>query len=207
MQNIAPLLKVDPGEVVINFITGHIKRFVESPQDQTRESFTRLFGSAKFKSRLEGLAKQDREDALVAEYCECVKRTGRFKYVCPAIVLHPDKDRTHFNLIYATRHDSGLDAFKDAERKAMKEMEHAREEAQRRRREQVSGMKDLFSPDLSDDSNYYSAYYESLRSRYLSRARGLVEQALRAKRRLPYDAVWALALGHPLTWKSDLNDG
>jgi len=28
MQNIAPLLRFDPGEVVINFTTGHIKRFI-----------------------------------------------------------------------------------------------------------------------------------------------------------------------------------
>ncbi|MEK6303917.1 MAG: three-Cys-motif partner protein TcmP [Acidobacteriota bacterium] len=206
MQDIGPLLKLNPGEALINFITGHIKRFIESPQDQTRESFIRLFGSADFKSRIEGLAKQDREDALVAEYCESVKRTGRFKHVSPAIVLHPEKDRTHFNLIYATRHDSGLDAFKDAEKRAMKEMEHARAEAQRRRREQMSGMRDLFSSDLSQDSNYYSTYYESLRTRYLSPARDSVEQALRAKRRLPYDTAWALALAHPLTWESDLKD-
>jgi three-Cys-motif partner protein len=202
MQNIAPLLKVDPGEVVINFITGHIKRFVESPQDQTRESFTRLFGSANFKSRLEGLAKQDREDALVAEYCECVKRTGRFKYVCPAIVLHSEKDRTHFNLIYATRHDSGLHAFKDAEKKAMKEMEHARAEAQRRRREQTSGMDDLFPSDVLHDPTYY----ESLRDRYLARARDSILRPLMDKRRLAYDTAWALALAHPLTWESDLKD-
>lgn len=207
MQDIAPLLALDPGETVINFITGHIKRFIESPQDQTRESFTRLFGSADFKSRVEGLAKQDREDALVAEYCDCVKRTGGFKYVSPAIVLHPEKDRTHFNLIYATRHDSGLNAFKDAEKRAMKDMEHARAEAHRRRREQMSGMRDLFSStDSAQDSNYYSTYYESLRNRYLSRAQDSVERALRSKRQLAYDAAWALALEHPLTWESDLKD-
>lgn len=35
LRRIAPLLKLDPGEVLINFITGHIKRFINSPQDQT----------------------------------------------------------------------------------------------------------------------------------------------------------------------------
>jgi len=202
MQNIAPLLRFDPGEVVINFITGHIKRFIESPQGQTRESFAKLFGSANFKSRLEGLAKQDREDALVAQYCECVKQTGRFKHVSPAIVLHPEKDRTHFNLIYATRHDSGLDAFKDAEKKAMKEMEHARAEAQRRRRERISGMGELFPSDVLHDPTYY----ESLRDRYLGRARNSILQLLLGERRLPYDTAWALALAQPLTWESDLKD-
>lgn len=201
MQDIGPLLKLNHCEVLINF-TGHIKRFIDSPQDETRESFIRLFGSADFKSRIEGLAKQDREDALVAEYCESVKRTGRFKYVSPAIVLHPEFDRTHFYLIYATRHETGLKVFKDAEKTAMKKMEHARAEAQRRRREQVSGMGDLFSSDVLHEPTYY----ESLRDRYLARARDSILRPLIAKRRLSYDTAWALALAHPLTWESDLKD-
>jgi three-Cys-motif partner protein len=47
---IAPLLKVDPGEVLINFMTGHIRRFIDSPQTETRESFERLFGSGNFRA-------------------------------------------------------------------------------------------------------------------------------------------------------------
>lgn len=203
MQNIAPLLKLDPGEVLINFITGHIKRFIESPQDETRESFARLFGSPDFKSRIEGLARQDREDALVAEYSESVKRTGRFNYVSHAIVLHPEKDRTHFDLIYATRHEKGIEVFKDAEKKAMTEGEHARAEAQRRSRESKSGQGEF---SFTDESSRGSAYYESLRSRYLARSRDSVRQRLSAKRRVPYDDAWILALAQPLTWESDLKE-
>ena len=203
MQNIAPLLKLDPGEVLINFITGHIKRFIESPQDETRESFTRLFGSPGFKSRIEGLARQDREDALVSEYSESVKRTGRFKYVSHAIVLHPEKDRTHFDLIYATRHEKGIEAFKDAEKKAMTDMEHVREEAQRRSRESKSGQSEF---SFADEPSRGSAYYESLRSRYLARSRDSVRQQLSTKQRVPYDDAWILALAQPLTWESDLKE-
>src|SRR5437660_9973265 len=64
MQDIGPVLKLKPSEALINFITGHIERFIESPQEQTRESFIRLFGPAKFKSRLGGLQLQYRHDAL-----------------------------------------------------------------------------------------------------------------------------------------------
>lgn len=142
----------------------------------------------------------------MTEYCESVRRTGKFKYVSPAIVLHPEKDRTHFNLIYATRHERGLEVFKDAEKRAMKDMERARAEVQRRRREYITGMRDLFSPGLSPDLNYQSAYYESLRTRYLSRAQDSVTQALRAEQCLAYESAWALALAHPLTWGSDLKN-
>lgn len=203
MQNIAPLLKLNPGEVLINFMTGHIKRFIESPQDETRESFIRLLGSADFKSRIEGLAGQDLEDALVALYSDSVKRTGQFNYLSHAIVLHPEKDRTHFDLIYATRHEKGVEVFKDAEKKAMTEGEHARAEAQRRSRESKSGQSEFL---FTDRSSHGSAYYESLRSRYLARSRESVRRQMSAKQRVPYDDAWILALAQPLTWESDLKE-
>ena len=103
METIAPLLRLNPGEVLINFMTEHIRRFIESPQRQTQESFKKLFGTGDFKNELLGLSKQDREDALIATYSGNVKRTGAFDHVISAIVLNLNKNRTHFHLIYATR--------------------------------------------------------------------------------------------------------
>jgi hypothetical protein len=45
MSKIAPLLKIEPGEVLINFMTEPIRRFLDSPQQQTQQSFEDLFGS------------------------------------------------------------------------------------------------------------------------------------------------------------------
>ena len=123
METIAPLLRLNPGEVLINFMTEHIRRFIESPQRQTQESFIKLFGSGQFKDKLKGLDEKDREDAIVTAYSECVKRVGVFRYTSSAIVLHPKKNRTHFHLIYATRDLKGIQVFKEAEKKAMPVME------------------------------------------------------------------------------------
>jgi three-Cys-motif partner protein len=76
MNAIAPLLRLNPGEVLINFMTGHIRRFIESPNEQTQESFEALFGSGDYKAKVQGLTDHDREDALVQAYTENVKRTG-----------------------------------------------------------------------------------------------------------------------------------
>ena len=130
MKTIAPLLQLKAGEVLINFMTGHIRRFIESPQKLTQESFIKLFGSAKFKDKLKGLEEKDREDALVTAYSESVKRIGAFGYTSSAIVLHPEKNRTHFHLIYATRAPKGIQVFKEVEKKAMPFMEKTRDEAQ-----------------------------------------------------------------------------
>lgn len=203
METIAPLLRQNPSEVLINFMTGHIRRFIESPQTQTQESFVKLFGSSQFKDKLKGLEEKDREDALVTAYSESVKRVGAFAYTSSAIVLHPKKDRTHFHLIYATRDPKGIEVFKDAEKKAMPLMEKTRDEAQKRGREERTRQTELelYSDTATQDP---SAYFQSLRNRHTSRAKIAVLDLVQHKKRLAYDEAWSSAMTFPLTWESDL---
>jgi three-Cys-motif partner protein len=200
MKMITPLLRLNPGEVLIKFMTGHIRRFLDSPQEETQESFQRLFGSAAFREKVQGLARLEREDAAVAEYTRSAKSVGGFNFGCNAIVLHPETDRTHFNLIYLTRNLKGIEVFKDVEKKAMEVQQVARAEAQQRKRVARRGQSELFgSKELQD-----SGYYESRRERYLEKARELVLKALRMKRRLLYDDAWILSLSEPMSWENDL---
>lgn len=204
METIAPLLQLNPSEVLINFMTEHIRRFVESPQKQTQASFVNLFGSSQFKDSLIGLEEKDREDALVVAYIESVKRVGSFNHTSSAIVLHPTKDRTHFHLIYATRDPKGIEVFKDAEKKAMPVMEKAREEAQKRGREARSGQTEIaFS---IADAHDPSVYFRSLRDRYVARARAAIELLLQTEKQVVYDDAWSSAMTFPLIWESDLKD-
>ena len=205
LETITPLLRLNPGEVLITFMTEHIRRFIESPQRQTQESFIQLFGSGQFKDKLNGLDEKDREDAIVTEYSECVKRVGAYGYTSSAIVLHPKKNRTHFHLIYATRDLRGIQVFKEAEKRAMPVMEKTRDEAQKREREEGTGQTELvlFSGSATQDP---SAYFRSLRERYVFRARAEVLTLVQTKKQLTYDEAWASAMTFPLTWESDLKD-
>jgi three-Cys-motif partner protein len=202
MDTIKPLLRLDPGEVLINFMMGHIRRFLDSPQEQTQESFQRLFGSGDFREKVQGLAQQDREDAAVSEYARNVKQVGGFTSTCSAIILHPERDRTHFNLIYATRNPKGIEVFKEAEKKAMEVQELARAEAHQRKRLTRTGQHDLFSSKELHDSSYY----DSLRNRYTQRTRSAIVRTLESKRRVLYDEAWEIAVSEPLSWESDLKD-
>lgn len=205
METIAPLLRLNTGEVLINFMTEYIRRFIEWPQRQNQESFIKLFGSSQFKDILKGLDEKDREDAIVTAYSECVKRVGEFKHTSSAIVLHPKKNRTHFHLIYATRDLRGIQVFKEAEKKAMPVMEKTRDEAKKRERVEGTGQTELvlFSSAATQDP---SAYFRSLRERYVSRARATVLGLVQAKKQVTYDETWSSAMTFPLTWESDLKD-
>ena len=205
LETITPLLRLNPGEVLITFMTEHIRRFIESPQKQTQESFIKLFGSSQFKDKLKGLEEKDREDAIVTTYSECVKRIGEFRFTSSAIVLHPEKNRTHFHLIYATREPRGIEVFKEAEKKAMPVMEKTRDEAQKREREERTGQTELglYSNVATQDP---SSYFLSLRDRYTSRARATVLNLIQTKKQFAYDEAWSSAMTFPLTWESDLKD-
>jgi hypothetical protein len=202
MDTIAPLLRLAPGEVLINFMTEHIRRFIDSPVSETQESFEGLFGSADFRSQLKGLTGHDRIDALVETYMANVKKTGKYSFVCPAIILHPEEDRAPFHLIYATRNPRGVEVFKEAEKRAMAVMEKARADAQQRNRERKTKARDLFHSEVC----FQSTIYPELRERYLNKARSEVAQMLKEKRRVLYDVIWSKALTNPLVWASDLKN-
>lgn len=202
MEKIAPLLRIKPSEVLINFMTSHIRRFIESPDAATQASFDVLFGEGGTHGQFEGLSGIELDDALASAYCKSVAAAGSFEYVRTAIVLHPEIDKTHFHLIYATRNRKGVEVFKDAEKNAMRVMESARADVQKRERQRKMGQGELFSSETLSRSTQY----ESLRQRYTCRSRDRVLGRLRSAGQLTYDEAWDVALSEPLVWESDLRD-
>ncbi|HEY2092692.1 MAG TPA: three-Cys-motif partner protein TcmP [Thermoanaerobaculia bacterium] len=202
METIAPLLQLNPIETLINFMTSHIRRFIESPQEETQESFTRMFGSAGFLNRVQGKTQQDKEDSLIGEYFQNLKARGKFPHVAAAIVLDPEISRTAFHLIYATRNIVGLQVFKGVEKSAMKAMLEAQEAAAIRRRRTDKTQGDLFGPiDV-----IVPKHYKMLRDRYTTAAQSLVASLLSKRGTLVYDDAWRAALTYPLVWEGDLKD-
>ncbi|MEP7011839.1 MAG: three-Cys-motif partner protein TcmP [Acidobacteriota bacterium] len=201
LDTISPLLRVSPGEVLINFMTSFIRRFVE--QGETQSSFAQLFGSAGYREWFEGLHGDERDDTLVGIYADRVREAGRFAFARTAIVIHPEKARTHFHLIYLTRHRTGVRVFKEIEKKAMAKMESLRADARARKREASTGMGDLFADQGILQTNE-SIYYNKLRMHYLGKAKVSVQRALRERRRIAYSDAWEIALSSPLVWESDL---
>jgi three-Cys-motif partner protein len=203
MKLIAPLLRLQPGEVLINFMTDYIRRFIDHPNQQTREQFAALFGSGEYQGRIQGLTDPEaRENELLKAYAENVQKTGSFTYACVAIILYPETDRSYFHLIYATRNRKGVEVFKNVEKQAMAVMEKTRAEAKERKRVKKTSQPGLFpSEDMP-----HSRPIDDLRARYLAHSRQKVRELLQTGQRVPYERVWDLALSYPLVWESDLKD-
>jgi three-Cys-motif partner protein len=197
LERIAPLLQLQPVEVLINFMTGDIRRFVGLKD--TEDGINKLFGRDDVADRVAGLLGEDRDDALVEIYSEVVMSTGRFKFVLPAIILEPLDNRTRFHLIYCTRNDRGIEVFKKTEELAMSRMEEARATAYKRKREQA-GQGYLLGGTESDTSLYYGR----LRDRYTKRAFQRLELYISERKSASYDEAWLEAVKFPLTWEKDL---
>ena len=84
----------------------------------------------------------------------------------------------------------------------MAQMEKARAGARQRRRQEKSHQRELFPAEQVHDPTHYN----SLRDRYLRKARDCVLRLLRCHHRVLYDNVWQETVPFPLTWESDLKE-
>lgn len=193
MDRIRPILAVTPGEVLINFMTGFIKRFVEAPADQTAESFVAMFGED-IRDELKGLQPLEREERLVALYMRNVKRAGNFDFVAAAVVFKPGIESTHFHLIYATRNRKGVEVFKNVEKRAMDEMDDVRAVSKQRREIARTGQSFL----LPAKEWHSSRELAERRKSHERQARNLVWSAIRQQRRVLYDNLWTDVMAVPL---------
>ncbi len=192
LNTIEPVLRHQPGEVLINFMTQFVIRFIDSNRPEDIESFKRLFGSEECRARWAGLTGLDREDAIVQTYCDRVLEAGGFRYVARSTILDPQSDRTHFDLIYGTRHIDGLRVFRDVEKSTGKEQEHARWQARGRRQREKTGQTDLFDGPIG------RSYSDELRDRYHGQAHARLMALLERNRRVEFDRLEEEALLFPL---------
>jgi three-Cys-motif partner protein len=197
---IAPVLRAGNAEVLINFMTKDIIRFIDSGDEPTHRSFVRLFGSEEAWEEWQGLTGREREDAIVHAFCRRLGEVGNFEHVVAAAILNPLRDRTHFHLVYGTRHDEGLRTFREVERKALNTQTVTRERARQHRRIELSGQGELFAAGEIESPTYE----QELLEHYQETARAAMRDRLRSAGRMRYEDVEVFALLHPMTAPEDV---
>ncbi len=65
------------------------------------------------------LTPDERKEILISAFTENLQQIGDYQYVVPTEILRPLKDRTLYCLFYATRHEIGLQAFRECQTKAL----------------------------------------------------------------------------------------
>lgn len=190
---LGPLLRIKPGEVLINFMSSFIVRFLNDEATNMEEILGPDYRD------LRALDHEEREDEAVKRYCSLIRRQGDFRYVCALPVMKADRDAIHFYLIYGTRNAKGVEVFKQVEKRTERETEVVRADRQQSQRANL----DLFSPDVLYRREQR---YRRLSERSKCSARGALDLLISTRGNVPYEDCWAEALQFPTVYESDLRE-
>jgi three-Cys-motif partner protein len=186
-----PLLRIKPGEVLINFMSSFIVRFLNDDATNMDEVLGPDYRD------IRALEYEEQEEEAVRRYCELIRKQGNFEYVCALPVMKPDKDAIHFYLIYGTRSPKGVEVFKQVEKQTEQETEVVRAKLQQDKRQSM----DLFPPDVL---YCREERYKRLRDRSKSNARKTLDLLISERGSVSYDDCWAEALQFPAVYETDL---
>lgn len=191
MEMVAPLVRRRSAEVLVNVMTWFIHRFVDV--ESCRESYEKFFGRRGVREIIRETAKEDRQDAVVREYCRSLKRICRFEHVSSCVILEPDKNGVKYFMVFATNDPMGIKVFKEAEAHAAM----LQDDLQDRRRDDGNLLLPLGSGARVSDRR---------RARYGKIAFERVEAAFLHATELPYADVFCTALAMPLVTEAELID-
>ena len=121
LRNLAPLLTHRPGEVLVNFMYEHFRRFIDDKRPEIRGSQDRALGGPEWRPKYSSLIEQgvSKETAVLEVFKAQLKSVGGYQHVASARVRHPLAEKTHFYLVYGTRHEKGLTEFRSVEKKVL----------------------------------------------------------------------------------------
>jgi three-Cys-motif partner protein len=195
---IAPLLKYQHVEVLINFMYDHVNRFIASSDPTIVASFDPILG-ANWKDRLDpnltlgGAAEKLFRDEL--------RNAGGFRYVLSTSIEKATANRPHFSIAYGTRSVSGLKSFRQVEYDALRGHAMRRAEARLKKDQERTGQSSLF--DLADLPIRDSI--DQIVSENKTRASAWIEQFIEDRGR-PFSEVCALALEQFMLRETDVKD-
>jgi three-Cys-motif partner protein len=202
LQKITPLLQLK-GEVLINFMSDFINRFIDDPRPNIATTFDELFGGAWY-DEWKALhdAGMTREAAAIRVYTERLKLAGNYKFVTSTRILKPASDRAYFYLIYATRHPKGILEFRGVEKKAVDVQERLRNTVKYQTAVARTGQHGLFGAAIMDTA---VATYEDERKIQNEIALDKLIDLIKARPKgIKYEDLVGPVMETPLTWESDL---
>jgi three-Cys-motif partner protein len=184
LAKIAPLFKAEKCEALINFMYGHISRFLSHPDKKIVASLDPILGGPGWRNRLD----PNMKTGLAVEklFRENLKVAGKFKYVVSTKIDKSTQNRPHFSIAYATKDRAGLKAFREIEYKALREHESARSAALIRKRQIRTGVSELFP---EHDADHREASIEEVVEDQKLLAKEYLLKRLAESRLLPFNDV------------------
>jgi three-Cys-motif partner protein len=211
-----PLLKLKPmlerpkSEMTFNFMFEFINRAASMTEPVTVAGLDELIPYGNWRARLADVEKDtgrpltpdERKDILISAFTENLAQIGHYQYVVPTEILRPLKNRTLYCLFYATRHESGLAAFRECQTKALDAQAETRAALKMQRETADTGQSELFT-SLHDMGPNETA---ALRAKAKAAAEAaILDITPRAPDHITYKRLWATVLTHHAVRLTDVN--
>ncbi|WP_343528588.1 three-Cys-motif partner protein TcmP [Sphingomonas sp.] len=199
MNAVAPLIRRDNTEVVLNFMFDFINRFASMEQPAIQAGLDALLPGTDWRQRIMACKSdsteqgaESRKDVLTTAIVDVIRRLGGYQYVMETPVLYPTKDRTFYSLIYATRSKVGVEVFRECQHDALKAQDLVRDQLKSDRRAAATMMNDMFAgvPTGNEFATRWMAEQESAARKMVA---DVVPQSPEAVR---YGDIWPQVLAH-----------
>jgi three-Cys-motif partner protein len=210
LESLKPMLARQKSEVTFNFMFDFINRAANIDDPIVVNGLNELMPYGNWKVKLEEaeraagrpLTPEERKTILVGAFTESLARLGNYQYVAETTVLRPLKDRPLYCLCYASRHERGIEVFRDCQVKALTEQSKTRAATKVKHAASSSGQGEFFESlhDMGPDETVA----------FLDDEKRLAEKALLAltpkqPASLPYDKLWPQVLARHVVRKPDVN--
>jgi three-Cys-motif partner protein len=211
-----PLLKLKPmlerpkSEMTFNFMFEFINRAAGMTEPVTVAGLDELMPYGNWRVRLADAEKDagrpltpdERKDILISAFTENLAQIGRYHFVVPTEILRPSKNRILYCLFYATRHESGLAAFRECQTKALDAQAETRAALKVRRESADTGQSELFT-SLHDMGPNETA---ALRAKAKAAAEAaILDSTPQAPDHITYKRLWAAVLTRHAVRLTDVN--
>ncbi|MBR1090795.1 three-Cys-motif partner protein TcmP [Bradyrhizobium manausense] len=204
LQKIEPLLVRDNSEVVFNFMLEFINRAASINDPIVVAGLDELLPFGDWRDKLlEAQTSDERKVILTKAFSDCLFKLGHYKYVCETTILRPSRDRPLYSLFYGTRHDTGLEVFRDCQVKALEAQSKTRAATKVHLTENKTGQSELFrslhemSPE-DDVTPFLAAERQRARETMIALAPARASPML-------YKDLWPLVLSRHVVRKPDVN--
>ncbi len=210
LEGLRPLLSRRSSEVVFNFMFEFINR-AASMNEHVTAGLDELMPHSNWQQRLRdaeaafgryGLSGDDRKDVLVGAFSDSLKQIGGYEYVAEITILRPLKDRPIYCLVYGSRHESGIEVFRDCQMKALHTQAELRAQGKVRATEAKSGQNELFESMLDMAPDKTAAMLAEAKKKATAK---VLELTPKAPDHITYKKLWPAVMTEHVVRLTDVN--
>ena len=210
LNALAPMLVRANSEVIFNFMFDFINRAASIKDPAIVSGLDELMPYGDWRVELAeaehdrpgGLTSDQRKAILVGGFSKSLRKLGKYEYVAETTVLRPLKDRPLYCLFYATRHQTGIEVFRDCQVKALMEQSKTRAATKVRHAETSSGQKEIFQSlhDMGPDE--LVSFLEAQRA---EAEKTLLQLTPKTPGSILYEKLWPQVLARHVVRLPDVN--